>query len=42
MKSSADAFKGFDEAGKELIEGTYFYHLISDQGEKHGFIVIVR
>jgi gliding motility-associated-like protein len=42
MKSSADAFKGFDEAGKELIEGTYFYHLISDQGEKHGFIAIVR
>lgn len=42
MKTSADAFKGFDEAGKELIEGTYFYHLISEQGEKHGFIAIVR
>jgi gliding motility-associated-like protein len=42
MISSADAFKGKDEAGKELIEGTYFYHLISDQGEKHGFIQIVR
>jgi gliding motility-associated-like protein len=42
MKSAADAFKGLDEAGKELIEGTYFYHLISDQGEKHGFITIVR
>ena len=42
MKSSANAFKGTDEAGKELLEGTYFYHLISDQGEKHGFITIVR
>lgn len=42
MKSAADAFKGLDAGGKELIEGTYFYHLISDQGEKHGFITIVR
>jgi gliding motility-associated-like protein len=42
MKSSADAFKGKDEAGKDLIEGTYFYRLVSDQGEKHGFITIVR
>jgi gliding motility-associated-like protein len=42
MKSAADAFSGKDTDGKELIEGTYFYHLISDQGEKHGFITIVR
>ncbi len=42
MNSSADSFKGFDETGKELIEGTYFYHFISEQGEKHGFITLVR
>ena len=42
MKSSTDAFKGNDLEGKELVEGTYFYHLTSNQGERHGFITIVR
>lgn len=42
MKSAADAFSGKDSQGKVLVEGTYFYHLTSDQGEKHGFIQIVR
>ena len=42
MNTSADAFKGLDETGNELIEGTYFYILESEQGEKHGFITIVR
>jgi gliding motility-associated-like protein len=42
MSSSQDAFKGVDLGGRELVEGVYFYHMKSDQGEKHGFITIVK
>ncbi len=42
MTSSQDAFKGEDAKGNELVEGVYFYHLKSDQGEKHGFIHVIK
>jgi gliding motility-associated-like protein len=40
--SVQNAFNGQDENGKSLTEGVYFYHLKSSQGEKHGFITILK
>jgi gliding motility-associated-like protein len=42
MNSAQNAFKGQDDKGQFLTEGVYFYHLKSSQGEKHGFITLVK
>jgi hypothetical protein len=34
--------KGKDKNGNELVSGVYFYTLSSNQGEKHGFITIIK
>lgn len=40
--SSAQPFEGKDQNGNDLVPGVYFYTLSSDQGEKHGFITLIR
>jgi gliding motility-associated-like protein len=40
--SSDQPFEGKDQNGNELVPGVYFYLLKSDQGEKHGFITIIK
>ncbi|MFM7466725.1 MAG: gliding motility-associated C-terminal domain-containing protein, partial [Crocinitomicaceae bacterium] len=40
--SSAQPFEGKDQNGNELVPGVYFYTFSSDQGEKHGFITLIR
>lgn len=40
--SSQNSFEGRDSDGKELVAGVYFYTLKSDQGQKHGFITLIR
>jgi gliding motility-associated-like protein len=40
--SSLNSFEGKDTNGNELVSGVYFYTLKSDQGEKHGFITLIR
>jgi len=39
---STQFFSGKDLNGKDLLEGIYFWKLIFDEGEKSGFIHIVR
>jgi gliding motility-associated-like protein len=40
--SSTQPFEGKDQNGNELVSGVYFYTLSSNQGEKHGFITIIK
>jgi len=40
--SSAQSFEGKDSNGNDLLPGVYFYTLTSEQGEKHGFITLIR
>jgi gliding motility-associated-like protein len=40
--SSLNSFEGKDTNGNELVSGVYFYTLKSNQGEKHGFITLIR
>jgi gliding motility-associated-like protein len=35
-------FNGTDQAGKALLEGTYYYKITSDNSVRHGFISIVK
>ena len=40
--TSDKRFDGLDFSGKELVPGVYFYKLKTDEGDKHGFITIIR
>lgn len=40
--SSSAPFEGKDQNGNDLVPGVYFYTLMSSQGEKHGFITLIK